>query len=83
LITFEDLDEVDDPLELFRLASEAVAERQALIVRLASIRARAVADLHARGSSYRELSALLGISAPRVGQLVNTASPRLGGDPDG
>lgn len=76
MITFEDLDKVDDPLELFRLASDAIAERQALIERLAGIRARAVADLHARGSTYRQLSVLLGISTPRVGQLVRLGERR-------
>jgi transcriptional regulator with XRE-family HTH domain len=67
----EDLNGIEDPLELFRLASAAIGEHQEAIDRLAEIRARSVAALHARGYSYKELSGMLGMSAPRVGQLVS------------
>lgn len=67
----KDLDTVDDPLELFRLASTAINRHQEAIDHLAEIRARAMAALHARGYSYKELADTLGLSAPRVGQLVS------------
>jgi transcriptional regulator with XRE-family HTH domain len=70
MISLEDLNSIEDPLELFRLASAAIGEHQDAIDRLAEIRARSVAALHARGYSYKELSQILGMSAPRVGQLV-------------
>jgi transcriptional regulator with XRE-family HTH domain len=68
----EDLELIDDPLELFRLASAAIAERQAEIDRLATIRMRSLAALYATGISYRELATALGMSAPRVSQLVGS-----------
>ena len=71
MVSQEDLDSIEDPLELFRLASAAIGEHQDAIDRLAEIRARSVAALHARGYSYKELSGILGMSAPRVGQLVS------------
>jgi hypothetical protein len=71
VISPEDLDSVEDPLELFRLSSEAISEYQTAIDRLAEIRARAIGALYARGSSYKELANSLGLSTPRVGQLVS------------
>jgi len=71
MISPEDLNSVEDPLELFQLASTAIGEHQDAIDRLAEIRARSVAALHARGYSYKELADILGLSAPRVGQLVS------------
>ncbi|MEV4134424.1 hypothetical protein AB0J72_19925 [Dactylosporangium sp. NPDC049742] len=71
MINSEDLFTVEDPLELFNLTTAALAEHQEEIDRLAVIRARAIAALYAQGRSYKELSQDLGISAPRIGQLVN------------
>jgi uncharacterized protein YutE (UPF0331/DUF86 family) len=70
VISPEDLDSIEDPLELFRLSSIAISHHQEAIDRLADIRARSMAALHARGSSYKELARTLGLSTPRVGQLV-------------
>jgi serine/threonine protein kinase/uncharacterized protein YutE (UPF0331/DUF86 family) len=69
--TLHDLESVDDPLELFRLASEAILQRQTDIDRLAEIRTRAVAALHAQGLSNRDIARLVGVSPPRVSQLVS------------
>jgi transcriptional regulator with XRE-family HTH domain len=66
-----DLDTVEDPLVLFRLASTAINRHQEAIDHLADVRSRAMAALHARGYSYKELADTLGLSAPRVGQLVS------------
>jgi len=71
MITLEDLYEVEDPLRLFELSTQAISEHQHVIDRLASIRTRAAAALHAQGYSYKDLSRTLGVSAPRVGQLVS------------
>jgi transcriptional regulator with XRE-family HTH domain len=73
----EDLERVDDPLELFKLASGAITHHQAEIDRLAEIRMRSLAALAAGGSSYRELAKTLGMSAPRVSQLVSANESAL------
>lgn len=71
MIALEDLYSIDDPFELFELTTRAIAEHQEQIDQFAEIRARAIAALHAQGRSYKELASQLGISAPRIGQLVN------------
>lgn len=71
MISPEDLNSVEDPLELFKLSSEAISDYQNAIDRLAEIRMRSIAALYARGSSYKELANTLGLSPPRVGQLVS------------
>ena len=71
MITLEDLYQVDDPLELFELTTRAVSEYQAVLDQMAEIRARALAALYARGHTYKDLADKLGLSAPRIGQLVS------------
>lgn len=71
MITVEELEAIDDPLELFKLTSEAIIQRQTDIDRLASIRMRAAAALYASGISYRDLAKLLNLSAPRLSNLVS------------
>jgi len=71
MITIEELEAIDDPIELFRLASEAIVQRQTDIDRLADIRMRAAAALYANGTSYRDLAKLLDLSAPRLSNLVS------------
>jgi DNA-directed RNA polymerase specialized sigma24 family protein len=46
------------------------AERQA--TELQRKRARALADMYAEGMSYRQIGATVGLSAPRIQQLVAT-----------
>lgn len=70
MLTLEDLEQVEDPLELFRLASEAISQHRVALDQLAEVRARAAGALYAEGYTYRQLADTLGVSAPRVGQLV-------------
>ena len=70
MINLTDLYSVEDPVTLFALSTDAINERQESIDEFALVRARAIAALYAQGYSYRELATSLGISAPRVGQLV-------------
>lgn len=71
MITADDLHDVDDPLELFQKATEGISRLQAEIDQLAEIRSRSLAELYVRGKSYRDLAQMLGMSAPRVNQLVS------------
>ncbi len=70
--TVADLESVAEPLELFRRATEAMAWHQTQIDQLAEIRARAAAALYFQGTSYKELAETLGLSAPRIGQLIKS-----------
>jgi len=72
VINIEDLDSIDDPLALFQLATDAISQRRDEIDRLAEIRARSIAAMYARGTSYKEIASTLGLSTPRVGQLVSS-----------
>lgn len=72
MTSIEDLEKVEDPFELFTLSSKAIEWHQQQIDRLAEIRARAVATLYLEGTSYKELAEKLGLSTPRVGQLVKS-----------
>lgn len=68
----ESLYDIEDPLELFQKSTQAILKLQEAIDQLASIRSRAVAALYASGRSYKELATELGLSAPRVGQIVSS-----------
>jgi uncharacterized protein YutE (UPF0331/DUF86 family) len=68
-----ELDRMDDPLEIFRTTTRLIVEQQAILDKTAAIRARAVKALYARGHTYKDLAALLELSAPRVGQLVGSS----------
>jgi hypothetical protein len=70
--TPSDLYNTEDPLELFRLTTQALDEYRAVIDQMAEIRARAVAALYSRGYSYKDLASQLQLSAPRIGQLVSS-----------
>jgi uncharacterized protein YutE (UPF0331/DUF86 family) len=72
VISPEDLDSIEDPLELFKRSSEAISQHQEAIDQLADIRAHSIAALYVRGASYKELANTLDLSTPRVGQLVST-----------
>nr|BFE64971.1 hypothetical protein GCM10020063_094970 [Dactylosporangium thailandense] len=73
MTTPKDLYTIEDPLELFRRATAAIAEQQDNIDQIAEIRARAVTAMYARGYSYKDLAGLLDVSAPRIGQLVGSS----------
>lgn len=73
LITVADLDRIEDPAELFKQAGEGVKQHQGAVDRLSAIRTRALAALYAQGHTYRALADQLGLSAPRVGQLITAA----------
>lgn len=70
MITLDELYKIEDPRRLFLLATEAINQRQEDVDKIAAIRAGAVAELYAHGYSYKQLADVLGMSAPRVGQLV-------------
>jgi len=70
MATLEELRAIEDPRLLFLLATEAINERQEDVDEIAAIRAGAIAALYAQGYSYRAMADTLGVSAPRVGQLV-------------
>lgn len=67
-----DLDGMNEPLEIFRTTTRLITEQQAVLDKTATVRARAVAALYARGYTYKDLAGLLELSAPRVGQLVGS-----------
>ncbi|WP_194906253.1 sigma-70 family RNA polymerase sigma factor [Catenulispora rubra] len=71
MITADDLHDIDDPLELFQKATDGISQLQTEIDQLAEIRSRSLAELYVRGKSYRDLAQMLGMSAPRVSQLVS------------
>ncbi|WP_433227817.1 hypothetical protein [Actinomadura formosensis] len=73
----DELEKVEDPLRLFWLTTDAIEHHKKQIDRLAEIRSRSIAALHASGYSYRDLAEVLGISAPRVGQLVSSNEPPI------
>jgi transcriptional regulator with XRE-family HTH domain len=75
VVSTENWDAIDDPVDLFELATAAVTGHQLEVDRLADLRARAVAALVARGYSYRELANVLDLSAPRIGQIVSGNKP--------
>ena len=71
----------DPPSELvkaFRLTDEALAKGQELVAELASIRGGVVMALYERGFTYKQLAPVLGVSAARIGQIVQDARSRLG-----
>lgn len=70
MTSLEDLYAIEDPRRLFLKATEAINQHQEDVDEIATIRAGAIAALYAQGYSYKELAETLGMSAPRVGQLL-------------
>lgn len=67
----EEFTDVEDPLQLFWLATAEIERHQEYVDHLAEMRSRAIAALYASGYSYRDLARELGVSAPRANQLVS------------
>jgi len=67
------LEQVPDPQERYRRATEELAEHQAAVERLSAVRAHAAADAYDLGTSVRGLAEELGVSPSRVHQLIQEA----------
>ena len=67
------LEDVPDPQERYRRATEELAEHQAAVERLSAVRAHAAADAYDLGTSVRGLAEQLGVSPSRVHQLIQEA----------
>lgn len=63
--------DIEDPLQLFWIATTEIERHQEYVDNMAEMRSRAIAALYASGYSYRDLAKELGVSAPRVNQLVS------------
>lgn len=77
MATLDELYSIEDPRRLFILATDAINRHRENVDEMALIRARAVVALYAQGYSYKELAQTLGVSAPRVGQLIAGSSEAL------
>lgn len=66
------LRKITDPRELYKAATVAMEEQQAVVETIALIRSRALAAMHAQGVTYKDLGQLVGLSTPRVGQLIGS-----------
>jgi DNA-directed RNA polymerase specialized sigma24 family protein len=67
------LDEIPDPLKRYRRATDELEKHQQAVVQISSARSIAVADAYDAGSSVRALAERLGLSPPRVHQLIHEA----------
>jgi hypothetical protein len=69
----DDVRAIADPYERFRAATSEIERYRRAITELGAIRARAASVLHASGLPYREIGKKLGLSTPRVAQLVTSS----------
>jgi DNA-binding NarL/FixJ family response regulator len=62
---------IEDPAERALRAIEMITELQATIIELSGIRRVAILEMVNSGMAYKDVAARLGITMPRVGQIVN------------
>jgi DNA-directed RNA polymerase specialized sigma24 family protein len=67
------LQEVPDPQERYRRATEELEKHQEAVERLSQVRASAAADAYEVGGSVRGLAERLGVSPSRIHQLIQEA----------
>jgi DNA-directed RNA polymerase specialized sigma24 family protein len=67
------LDQVPDPQERYRRATEELEKHQRAVEELSAVRAEAASDAHEAGASIRALAERLGVSPSRVHQLIQEA----------
>jgi DNA-directed RNA polymerase specialized sigma24 family protein len=67
------LDEISDPLERYRHATEELERHRRAVARISMVRARAAADAYEDGRSVRALAERFGLSPARVHQLIAEA----------
>lgn len=70
------LEQVPDPRERYRRATEELERHQQAMERLSSLRAAAVADAYDSGETIRSLAEEFDVSPARVHQIIHTASGR-------
>jgi DNA-directed RNA polymerase specialized sigma24 family protein len=70
------LEQVPDPRERYRRATEELERHQQAMERLSSLRAAAVADAYDSGETIRSLAEEFNVSPARVHQIIQTASGR-------
>ena len=70
------LEQVPDPRERYRRATEELERHQQAMERLSSLRASAVADAYDSGETIRSLAEEFDVSPARVHQIMQTASGR-------
>jgi DNA-directed RNA polymerase specialized sigma24 family protein len=70
------LEEVPDPRERYRRATEELEKHQQVVEQLSSVRALAAADAYESGDTVRSLAEQLGVSPSRVHQLIQEARTR-------
>jgi len=66
-----DLTAIADPAGRARRAGALITGLQAAIAELSRVRRAAVLEMVSAGMTYREIGGHLGITAPRVSQIVN------------
>jgi hypothetical protein len=64
-----------DPLVRYDVLTRAQEMYDAVVMRVAAERARAVADMHATGLSYGRIAEVIGFTRARAQQLVERAAP--------
>jgi DNA-directed RNA polymerase specialized sigma24 family protein len=67
------LNEISDPLERYRRATEELERHRRAVARISMARARAAADAYEDGRSVRALAERFGLSPARVHQLIADA----------
>ena len=70
------LEDVPDPRERYRRATQRLEEHQEAVELLSSVRATAASDAYASGETVRALAAQLDVSPSRVHQLIQEAKAR-------
>ena len=70
------LEQVPDPRERYRRATQELERHQQAMERLSSLRASAVADAYDDGETIRSLAEEFDVSPARVHQIIQTASGR-------
>jgi DNA-directed RNA polymerase specialized sigma24 family protein len=70
------LEDVPDPRERYRRATEELEKHQQAVEQLSAIRAAAASDAYKSGQTFRALADELGVSPARVHQLIQEAKSR-------
>jgi hypothetical protein len=70
------LEQLEDPRERYRHATQELERHRSAVERLSSLRAAAAADAYAAGETVRSLAEEFDVSPARMHQLIQTATER-------